>query len=114
MWDGIWDTVKEEYVSWPTIEKVMNEKKTRPPRNYAPTKLKAARLNAGLTQDQLAERTGINLGTLKHYEQGSRKFDCAGFDVIIKTCLALDCCIEDIIEDPEILKIYKEYKKSHS
>lgn len=25
MWDGIWDTAKEEYVSWPTIEKVMND-----------------------------------------------------------------------------------------
>ena len=92
----------------------MNEKKTRPPRNYAPTKLKAARLNAGLTQDQLAERTGINLGTLKHYEQGSRKFDCAGFDVIIKTCLALNMSIEDIIEDPAIIELYNEYKKSRS
>lgn len=92
----------------------MEEKKTRPPRNYAPTKLKAMRLYKGLTQDQLAEKTGIKLGTLKHYEQGSRKFDCSGFDIIIKTCLALDCCIEDIIEDPEIINLYKEYKKSHS
>lgn len=25
MWDGIWDTVKEEYVSWPDIEKAMND-----------------------------------------------------------------------------------------
>ena len=25
LWDGIWDTVKEEFVDWPTIEKVMND-----------------------------------------------------------------------------------------
>ena len=25
MWDGIWDTVKEEYVSWYEIEEVMND-----------------------------------------------------------------------------------------
>ena len=25
MWDGIWDTVKQEYVSWPEIERVMND-----------------------------------------------------------------------------------------
>ena len=25
-WDGIWDTTKEEYCSWFTIEKVMNDK----------------------------------------------------------------------------------------
>ena len=25
MWDGIWDTSKEEYVSWLDIEKIMND-----------------------------------------------------------------------------------------
>ena len=25
-WDGIWDNFKEEYCSWSTIEKVMNDK----------------------------------------------------------------------------------------
>lgn len=26
LWDGIWDTQKEEYCSWATIERIMNDR----------------------------------------------------------------------------------------
>ena len=89
------------------------EKKTRPPRNFAPTKLKAARLKAGLSQSNLAERTGLNVRTLQHYEQGSKNFDLVKFNVIINTCLVLNCRVEDIIENEETIKLFQEYNKKY-
>jgi transcriptional regulator with XRE-family HTH domain len=35
-------------------------------------KLKSLRLAAGLTQAQLADRSGVPLGTIRDYEQGKR------------------------------------------
>lgn len=84
-------------------------KETRPPRNFASTKLKAARLRAGLTQAKLAELTGINPGTLKHYEQGSKPFDGAKFGTIFKTALVLNCKINDLIESEELVELFNEY-----
>lgn len=89
-------------------------KKTRPPRNFAPTKLKAARLKAGMTQAELSRLTGINSGTLKHYEQGSKSFDNAKFNVIFNTCIILNCRIEDLIEDENTLDLFKRYNEKHS
>lgn len=89
-------------------------KKTRPPRNHATTKLKAARLKAGMTQAELSRLTGINPGTLKHYEQGSKSFDSAKFNVIFNTCIILNCRIEDLIEDENTLEVFKRYNESHS
>lgn len=84
-------------------------KETRPPRNFAQTKLKAARLAAGLTQAKLSELTGINAGTLKHYEQGSKPFDGAKFGTIIKTALVLNCSVGDLIENEEVIDLFEEY-----
>lgn len=88
--------------------------KTRKSRDYAATKLKAARVKAGLSQAQLAEKTGINIGTLRHYEQGSKSFDNARFDTIFKTCIVLDCQIEDLIENEDFLKLFQKYNEKHS
>ena len=90
------------------------ENKQRKPRDYAKTKLKAERLKAGLSQAQLSEKTGINMGTLRHYEQGSKQFDNARFDTIFKTCIVLNCKIEDLIENEEYLKLFHEYNEKHS
>ena len=89
-------------------------KKTRPPRNFAPTKLKAARIKAGLSQAELSEKTGINVGTLRHYEQGSKSFDSAKFNVIFNTCIVLNCKVEDLIESEEYLNVFQEYNEKHS
>lgn len=86
-------------------------KQSRPPRNHASTKLKALRVASGISQRELAEKVGINLGTLKHYEQGSKNFDNARINVILGTCVVLGCKLEDILESEEYLEIYKAYAK---
>lgn len=74
-------------------------------------KLKEMRNKAGLSQSQLANLSGINVGTLRHYEQGSKNFDHARIDTILKICLILDCKISDVIESEEYITLFREYLK---
>lgn len=71
-------------------------------------KLKAWRQAKGLSQSQLAEKTGINLRTIQHYEQGSKNFDHARIDTIMRACIALDCRLDDILENPEYIELAKK------
>lgn len=90
-------------------EGVKEEKKLRGPRDHANTKLKALRVKSGLTQKDFAYLIGINLGTLKHYEQGSRSFDSAKFDVFFNACLVLNCKVEELLESEEYADVYRQY-----
>lgn len=76
-------------------------------------KLKSKRLEAGLSQSQLAEKTNINVRVLQHYEQGSKNFDHARIDKILNVCLALDCKFDDIIENEEYIELFNKYNDSH-
>lgn len=71
-------------------------------------KLKEMRQSRGLSQSQLAEKTGINVRTIQHYEQGSKIFDHARIDTILKVCITLNCRLEDIIENPEYIELLKK------
>ena len=71
-------------------------------------KLKEMRQSRGLSQIQLAEKTGLSVGVLRHYEQGSKIFDNARIDTIMKVCIALNCKLEDVIENPEYLDLIKK------
>ena len=71
-------------------------------------KLKEKRQAAGLSQSQLAEKTGINVRTIQHYEQGSKNFDHARIDTILKVCITLNCKLEDVIENPEYVDLLKK------
>lgn len=72
------------------------------------SKLKEKRQALGLSQSQLAEKSGVNVRVLQHYEQGSKNFDHARIDTILKICIALNCKLEDVIEDEEFLKLIKK------
>lgn len=76
------------------------------------SKLKTMRQTKGLSQSQLAEKANMNVRTLQHYEQGSKIFDHARIDTILRVCLALSCKLEDIIENQEYLDLIKRYEDS--
>lgn len=84
-------------------------KQTRPPRNAAQTKLKAVRIQTGITQKQLADAAGLNLRTLQHYEQGAKPFDNAHISVILNVCNALNCTYADVIENADYIQVFNEY-----
>lgn len=72
------------------------------------SKLKEKRQGAGLSQSQFAEKTGINVRTIQHYEQGSKIFDHARIDTILKCCVALNCKLEDILDNEEYVELTKK------
>lgn len=76
------------------------------------SKLKTTRQAKGLSQSQLAEKANMNVRTLQHYEQGSKVFDHARIDTILRVCLALNCKFEDIIENQEYIDLIKQYEDS--
>lgn len=89
----------------------MEERKTRPPRNAATTKIKALRVKRGLTQKEVLEKTGLTGSVYTKYEQGVKNIDGAKIETLLKICIALECDIEEIIESEETLKILKKYKE---
>lgn len=68
------------------------------------------RIKAGLSQSQLAERSGVNVRTLQSYEQGEKNIDGAKLNTLINLSNALGCKIRDIVTD-EKLKIKCETAK---
>lgn len=75
-------------------------------------KLQKMRKAKGLSQSQLAERADLNVRTLQHYEQGSKCFDNANMTTILKVCLALECKMEDIVENKKQIELLNEYEKA--
>ena len=71
-------------------------------------KLKKLRQASGLSQSQFAKKAEMSIRTLQHYEQGSKNFDHARIDTILKACLVLNCSLEDIIENPEYVDLIKK------
>ena len=75
------------------------------------TKLKKMRESRGLMQKEVADMAGIKLRTLQYYEQGVLNFDGCKIDKIFAIALALDCDVEDILEDPKIIATIREYQE---
>lgn len=71
-------------------------------------KLKELRQAAGLSQSQFAEKAEMSVRTLQHYEQGSKDFNNARIDTILKACLVLNCKLEDIIDNEEYVEMLKK------
>ena len=73
-------------------------------------KLKEVRLAKGLAQKQWADSANINIRVLQHYEQGTKNFDHARLDTLLKICLALDCKLAEIIENEEYIDLLHKYE----
>lgn len=63
----------------------------------AQTKLQEVRQMTGLSQSQLAERSGISVRTLQHYETGDRDLRKAAVETVLALAEALGCDINKII-----------------
>jgi len=59
--------------------------------------LKLARRNARLTQQQLADMTGIPVTVIRSYEQNQRSMKSAETENVLRICRALGCRIEDLL-----------------
>jgi len=74
------------------------------------SKLQEVRKEKKLSQNGLAENTGLNLGTITKLEQGQRNINKAELSTLLKLCLALNCRLSDILDDPENLDLLRKYE----
>ena len=64
------------------------------------TKLKRIRESRGLSQAELAEKSGVNLRNIQMYEQKKNDIDKAQAQTLYKISRVLGCEIEDLLENP--------------
>jgi transcriptional regulator with XRE-family HTH domain len=81
-------------------------------RTESNNKLKTMRLSRGLSQQQLAELTGLNMRTLQNYEQGVADFNGCNIKKIFDVALVLDCDVEDILTDENVIATIREYQEA--
>lgn len=74
------------------------------------TKLQRLRVKKGLSQSNLSVVTAVPIRTIRSYEQKTRPIEGARLDVLCALCIALDCKIEDILEDKTLIEKYRLVK----
>lgn len=60
-------------------------------------RLKRARKNAGMTQQELAEATSVPIRAIRSYEQGQRSLGSAAAEKVRRICQSLGCALEDLL-----------------
>lgn len=62
------------------------------------TKLHEMRERRGMTQAELADKSGVNLRSVQNYEQGKSPINGAAAETVYRLASALHCAVEDILE----------------
>ncbi len=74
-------------------------------------KLQDVRMEKGLSQAQLAAAAEVKVRMLQNYEQGKQAdINGAKLSTLLKLCLALNCRLTDILDDPETLDLLEKYE----
>ena len=73
---------------------------TRYRKNVNETNLKLIRQRRGMSQSDLAEKSGVKLRSIQLYEQRVNNIDKAQAHTLFRLAYALGCRIEDLLEDP--------------
>ena len=60
--------------------------------------LKSLRKSAGLSQEELAQQSGVSLRMIRAYEQGSQDIQCAESHTVLQLARSLHCKPERLIE----------------
>lgn len=72
--------------------------------------LKKCRVKKGLSQSELAAAAGLKKRLIQSYEQGERSIDHAKLETLCDIGIALDCGIEEILEDETLAEKFKRVK----
>lgn len=70
--------------------------------------LQDIRKQNGFSQSQLAEKSGVGVRMIQHYEQGFKNIDHAKLETICDLADALDCNAWDILNNNELKKKLKK------
>lgn len=72
--------------------------------------LKQLRHDKCLSQSQLAADSGVNLKMIQKYEQGVKNINAAKLETLLKLCNSLDCDLLDLVNDPNLESLIKNYE----
>lgn len=65
---------------------------------FSETNLKNIRRRCGLTQAELAKRSGVSLRSIQMYEQKNKNINKASAEILYRLAKTLGCAIEDLME----------------
>lgn len=65
---------------------------------FSETNLKRIRISYGITQAELAQRSGVTLRSIQMYEQRNKNINKASVDTIYRLAKVLGCTMEDLME----------------
>lgn len=65
---------------------------------FSETNLKCIRMAYGLTQAELAKRSGVSLRSIQMYEQRNKNINKASAETVYRLAKVLGCTMEDLIE----------------
>ena len=65
---------------------------------YPTTRLKARRMNSGLSQSELSAESGVALRQIQLFEQKNRDINNAAAFTLLRLSKALHCRMEDLME----------------
>ena len=60
------------------------------------SKLKRARKHRGLTQEALANLSGVSLNTIRAYERKGKDLNKAQFEIVVRLATALKCDVSEL------------------
>ena len=90
---GMYDTMHEADIS-----KFVSALDARLKEFYTQTALTRLRISAGLSQSELAERSGVNVRIIQAYEQRMRDINKAQLATVASLAKALDCDVLELME----------------
>ena len=70
--------------------------------------LREQRQKAGLSQSQLAEKSGVNVRTIQTYERNGKNINNARLRILASLAIALDCRITEVIDDVELIDLARK------
>lgn len=77
-----------------------NMKGYKIPHTVKTSKLKLMRIKKQMKQYELAELSGVPLKCIGNYEQFRRDINHARVDIVYRLARALDCSIEELLDEP--------------
>ena len=75
--------------------------------------LKEIRESRGMSQQDLADKSGINKRMIQAYEQGYRDINGAKLTTLVTFCIVLECHLSDVVDDAQLVKDLKAMDRHH-
>ena len=75
--------------------------------------LKEIRESRGMSQQDLADKSGINKRMIQAYEQGYRDIKGAKLTTLVTFSIVLECRLSEIVDDEQLVKDLKALEVEH-